>query len=218
MAGKYEDIRRNYTRGGLTDGALGDSPLPLFRRWVDQAVAAELADPTAMSLATIDCDGRPWQRIVLLKEILESGLVFFTNYRSAKAEAMRDHPAVSALFPWNELDRQVAVGGLVQRLDRQESATYFRSRPRESQLAAWASRQSSPIASRADLDAQYDSVKERFKDRDVPVPDFWGGYLLIPDQFEFWQGGSHRMHDRIRSSRTGVEGGEGAWRWERLQP
>ncbi|MEM8490415.1 MAG: pyridoxamine 5'-phosphate oxidase [Pseudomonadota bacterium] len=218
MAGKYEDIRRNYTRGGLADDALDDSPVPFFRRWVDQAVAAELADPTAMSLATIDRDGRPWQRIVLLKEILESGLVFFTNYGSAKAEAMRDHPAVSALFPWNELDRQVTVSGLVQRLDPQESAGYFQSRPRESQLAAWASRQSRPIASRADLDAQYDSVAERFQGRDVPVPNFWGGYLLIPDQFEFWQGGAHRMHDRIRYSLTGAEGRVGAWHRERLQP
>ena len=210
----YEDHRRNYVLGGLRRTNLTDDPLVLFNQWQQQAIAADLKDPTAASLATVEVSGMLWQRIVLLKAIKEGAFVFFTNYRSNKARALAADQRASLLFPWHELDRQVIVAGTVEKISEAESDEYFASRPRESQLGAWASSQSDPIADRSLLEAQYQRVLDRFANEDaVPRPPHWGGFRLLPQQIEFWQGGEHRLHDRFRYERDG----EG-WSVARLQP
>ena len=189
-------------------------PLRQFEIWLEQAVIAPLEDSTAMVLATIDENGGPWQRIVLLKGLTADGFVFYTNYKSNKARAIERQPEVSLLFPWNALDRQVIVGGRVEKMRKSESETYFSSRPRESQIAAWASQQSRPISSRAELEQQAQRIREKFGEAEISMPDFWGGYRVVPRQIEFWQGGEHRLHDRFlyrKNSRSG-------WDIEQLQP
>jgi pyridoxamine 5'-phosphate oxidase len=213
VSGKFEDQRREYTAGGLSLEQLDASPIRQFERWLEQAVEAGLADPTAMSLGTVDAEGNPWQRIVLLKGLSDDGFVFYTNHGSDKAAAIAGEPRVSLLFPWNELDRQVIVGGRAERMSMAQSATYFLSRPRESQIAAWASRQSRPIQGRALLEAQMEKLRRKFAEGEVPMPDFWGGYRVYPERIEFWQGGEHRIHDRFRYERA-PEG----WRITQLQP
>ena len=210
----YEDHRRNYVLGGLRRTNLTDDPLVLFNQWQQQAIAANLKDPTAASLATVEVSGMLWQRIVLLKAIKEGAFVFFTNYRSNKARALAADQRASLLFPWHELDRQVIVAGTVEKISDVESDDYFASRPRESQLGAWASSQSDPIADRSLLEAQYQRVLTRFANEDaVPRPPHWGGFRLLPQQIEFWQGGEHRLHDRFRYERDGE-----SWSVARLQP
>jgi len=210
----YEDHRRNYVLGGLRRTNLTDDPLVLFNQWQQQAIAANLKDPTAASLATVEVSGMLWQRIVLLKAIKEGAFVFFTNYRSNKARALAADQRASLLFPWHELDRQVIVAGTVEKISDVESDEYFASRPRESQLGAWASSQSDPIADRSLLEAQYQRVLARFANEDaVPRPPHWGGFRLLPQQIEFWQGGEHRLHDRFRYERDGE-----SWSVARLQP
>ncbi|TDG12939.1 pyridoxamine 5'-phosphate oxidase [Seongchinamella unica] len=211
---QYEDFRREYTAGGLDRDMLDADPLKQFEHWLEQAVRAGLEDPTAMVLATVDEAGLPWQRIVLLKGLSRGGFVFYTNYGSNKAQAMAGNPSVSLLFPWNELDRQVIAGGRVEKMSVAESASYFVTRPRESQIAAWASRQSRPVSARAMLEKQVMVLKEKFGKGDIPVPDFWGGYRVIPDRIEFWQGGEHRIHDRFLYTRTA----SGDWQISQLQP
>lgn len=211
---QYEDFRREYLAGGLRREMLDDCPVRQFEQWLEQAMKGGISDPTAMVLATVDDDGNPWQRIVLLKGVSTAGFVFYTNYGSSKARDMATHARVSLLFPWNALDRQVIVGGRAERLSAAASARYFLSRPRESQLAAWASRQSRGIGGRALLEQQMQSVKRKFARGEVPVPDFWGGYRVVPEQIEFWQGGAHRLHDRFRYHARE----DGGWWIERLQP
>lgn len=210
----YEEFRREYTAGGLTREMLAASPLQQFERWLEQSVQARLEDPTAMVLATIDDQGRPWQRIVLLKGMSDGGFVFYSNHGSYKAEAIAGNPLVSLLFPWNELDRQVIVSGRAEKMSLAESASYFETRPRESQIAAWASRQSRPVSARAMLEKQVQALKEKFGNGDIPTPDFWGGYRVIPERIEFWQGGEHRLHDRFLYTKDKDEG----WEIEQLQP
>lgn len=211
----YEDFRREYLAGGLRRHMLDDDPIVQFELWLRQAAeGGGLSDPTAMVLATVNSEGDPWQRIVLLKGVSSAGFVFYTNHGSSKAQDMARHPRVSLLFPWNALDRQVIVGGRVERLSTAESARYFLSRPRESQLAAWASRQSRGVSKRALLEQQMQSLKNKFARGEIPVPDFWGGYRVIPERIEFWQGGAHRLHDRFRYHAQD----DGSWRIERLQP
>lgn len=210
----YEEFRREYTAGGLTREMLAASPLQQFERWLEQSVQAGLEDPTAMVLATIDDQGRPWQRIVLLKGMSDGGFVFYSNHGSYKAEAIAGNPLVSLLFPWNELDRQVIVSGRAEKMSLAESASYFETRPRESQIAAWASRQSRPVSARAMLEKQVQALKEKFGNGDIPTPDFWGGYRVIPERIEFWQGGEHRLHDRFLYTKDKDEG----WEIEQLQP
>lgn len=210
----YEEFRREYLAGGLDRDMLADCPIEQFERWLQQAVSGEITDPTAMVLATVDETGCPWQRIVLLKGVSTRGFVFYTNFSSGKARDIAHNPSVSLLFPWNMLERQVIVAGRAERMSTAESARYFLSRPRESQLAAWASKQSRPISARSLLEAQMNSLKEKFARGDVPVPDFWGGYRVLPERMEFWQGGAHRLHDRFRYFRENADG----WRIERLQP
>lgn len=211
---KFESFRREYTAGGLSREQLDSCPLRQFESWLEQAVAAGLSDPTAMVLATRDARDMLWQRIVLLKGISAGGFVFYTNFGSAKAQAMAAHAQVSLLFPWNELDRQVIVAGTAARMSLTESARYFLSRPRESQIAAWASRQSRPIPARAALEAEVRRLRQRFADGEIPVPDFWGGYRVTPQRLEFWQGGEHRLHDRFVYTRCR----EAGWEIEQLQP
>jgi pyridoxamine 5'-phosphate oxidase len=193
---------------------LAASPIAQFEAWLEQAVNAGLKDPTAMVLATVDAQGLPWQRIVLLKGLSHGGFVFYTNYGSAKAQAIAHNPQVSLLFPWNELDRQVIVGGRVEKMSVAESASYFLTRPRESQIAAWASRQSRPVSARALLEKQVRVLREKFGKGEIPMPDFWGGYRVLPRRIEFWQGGEHRLHDRFLYTLRADDN----WNIEQLQP
>lgn len=214
MSSAYESFRREFTAGGLSLDVLDEDPITQFESWLKQAVDAGLKDPTAMVLATVDKAGMPWQRTVLLKGLSSGGFVFYTNYTSNKAQAMAEHPRVSLLFPWNELDRQVIVGGSVEKMSFAESASYFITRPRESQIAAWASRQSRPIATRSVLEQQAKVLRDKFGKGEIPVPDFWGGYRVVPEKIEFWQGREHRLHDRFVYQQQGNE----SWQIEQLQP
>ena len=211
---RYEDFRREYTAGGLSRDMLDSSPLRQFEKWLEQAVRAGIEDPTAMVLSTIDDAGAPWQRIVLLKGLEKGAFVFYTNHESAKAHDISARPTVSLLFPWNELDRQVIIAGEAQKMGHLESARYFITRPRESQIAAWASRQSRSISARAVLEKQAQAMREKFRAGDIPTPDFWGGYRVVPQRIEFWQGRESRLHDRFLYTR----GGKDQWQVERLQP
>ena len=209
----YEDYRRNYVLGGLRSDMLTDTPFALFAQWQQQAIDADLKDPTAVCLATLDTTWNLWQRIVLLKTVNQGGFVFFTNYESNKARAFAVDSRASMLFPWNELDRQVTVTGTVEKISEEESDEYFASRPRASQIGAWASTQSNPIGSRRLLENNYHKVVERFNNADVPRPPHWGGYRLVASEVEFWQGGEHRLHDRFRYVIDGDR-----WQTTRLQP
>ena len=211
---RYEKFRREYTAGGLSRDMLDACPLRQFEVWLEQSVRAGLEDPTAMALATVDGQGSPWQRIVLLKGLSKGGFVFYTNFGSDKAQAIERNPQVSLLFPWNELDRQVIIAGGAQKMGHIESASYFVTRPRESQIAAWASRQSRPIGARALLEQQARGIREKFGKGEIPMPDFWGGYRVVPSRIEFWQGGEHRLHDRFLYTRSAGDD----WEIEQLQP
>jgi pyridoxamine 5'-phosphate oxidase len=179
-----------------------------------QAVLAQLIDPTAMVLGTIDEHGKLWQRIVLCKGVDAQGFTFFTNYDSDKARAIAAHAGVSLLFPWNALDRQVIVTGEASKIGEEEAAAYFASRPRESQIAAWASRQSRAIAGRSVLEEQVAEQLQRHAEAEVPLPPFWGGYRVIPREVEFWQGRESRLHDRFRYQLQA----NGQWEITQLQP
>ena len=194
---ELQDYRRQYTKGGLREASMPDDPMVLFEQWQRDASAAGLADPTGVVVATVQPDGSIRQRFVLLKGVSEDGFVFFTNYNSDKAAALAQNDRSSMLFPWNELDRQVSVSGKVEKIAESESDAYFAARPRASQIAAWTSQQSQPIASRAALEAQYQATLERFDGGDVPRPRHWGGFRLVPKRIEFWQGGEDRLHDRF---------------------
>ena len=211
---RFSDHRRQYTLGGLRRADLAEDPVAQFVAWQDQAVAAGLADPTACVLATRQPDLTMRQRMVLMKGVDERGLVFYTNYQSGKAAALADCDQASMLFPWNELDRQVSVSGAVERVSEDESDAYFASRPRDSQLGAWASAQSQRIENREALMQQLVDVSARFGEGEIPRPPHWGGYRLVPITWEFWQGGENRLHDRFRY--TGKD--DGNWQVTRLQP
>jgi pyridoxamine 5'-phosphate oxidase len=210
------DLREEYGRGGLRESDLEREPLAMFTRWFDQARAAGLDEPNAVVVATADDAGRPSVRTVLLKGVDADGFRFFTNLASRKAAELATNPACSLLFPWHPLQRQVRVEGTAVPLPRVEVAAYFFSRPRGSQLGAWASAQSRPVAGRGALEAAYDEVAARFPGR-VPVPEDWGGFRVRPEVVEFWQGRPSRMHDRLIYRRTEGPGG-GAWEIVRLAP
>ncbi len=178
-----------------------------------QAIEAQLPDPTAMTLATVNAKGQPSQRIVLLKHFDDRGFVFYTNYNSAKGKDIAANPNVALHFPWHNMERQVKVMGYAEKVPVSESLKYFLTRPRESQLAAWASAQSDRISSRTVLLNQVESLKQKFQRGEVPLPDFWGGYRVTPESFEFWQGGANRLHDRFRYSPADT-----GWSIERLAP
>ncbi len=207
------DYRREYTKDGLNRKDLSDSPFEQFEKWFAQAVTAKIPDPSAMSLATVSTDGKPSQRTVLLKLFDEKGFVFFTNYNSLKAQQIGENANVSLLFPWTELERQIEINGKASKISPAESLKYFLSRPKGSQLGAWASAQSSPINSRQILESQLTKMKDKFVKGEIPLPDFWGGYRVVPETIEFWQGGMNRLHDRFEYQRDGNN-----WDIERLQP
>lgn len=198
---------------GLTEDDLGDDPITALIAWLDGARAAGVRFPEAAALATADAEGRPAVRHVLIKAVDERGLTFFTNHESRKGRHLAQNPNAALVLYWRELDRQVSVTGAASRMGDAESLAYFRTRPREARLGAWASRQSRPVGSRRELDAAFAEVSERFPGEDVPLPPQWGGYRLEPETIEFWQGREHRLHDRFRFTREG-----GAWRVERLWP
>ena len=208
-----DQIRRDYLRGGLRRDELPDDPLVLFETWQKQAIECGLPDPTAMVVATVAADGQPSQRLVLLKQLDARGFVFFTNYGSRKAREIAGNAHVSLLFPWHGMERQVHVRGNAGKIGAAESLRYFRTRPRDSQLAAWASHQSSPLESRADLLNRLEQMKAKFGDGDVPLPEFWGGIRVYPHEIEFWQGGAARLHDRFQYRRDGA-----MWQIQRLAP
>ncbi|QYJ73767.1 MULTISPECIES: pyridoxamine 5'-phosphate oxidase [Shewanella] len=207
------DIRREYTKGGLRRSELPEDPMALFERWMEQAKAAELTDPTAMCVATVDEHGQPYQRIVLLKRFDEQGFVFFTNLGSRKAAQLKQNAHISLLFPWHPLERQVAVTGIAEPLSTAEVLKYFVTRPKDSQIAAWVSAQSSKLSARQVLEAKFMEMKQKFSAGEVPLPSFWGGYLVRPASIEFWQGGEHRLHDRFIYEKTAA-----GWDIERLAP
>ena len=193
-----EDNRREYDYGSLNRDSLLDDPYAQFDLWMKQALEAKIQDPTAMSLATVDSNNQPSQRMVLLKQFDQRGFVFYTNLESRKAMDIKQNARVSLHFPWLQLDRQVIVAGRAEPLTSDEVMQYFTSRPLESQIAAWASKQSSIISSRQVLEQQYHDIKEKYATGEVPLPDFWGGYRVVPEEVEFWQGGEKRLHDRFR--------------------
>jgi pyridoxamine 5'-phosphate oxidase len=198
----------------LTEDMLADDPMDQFAAWMADAVAAGVPEPTAMVLATVSASGRPRGRTVLLKHHDSGGFTFYTNRTSRKGSDLAEVPRASLVFPWYPLQRQIIVEGSVSELSIEESEPYYHSRPRGSQLGAWASRQSTVIGSRAELDDRYAELERRWPDgTDVPMPDFWGGYVIVPDVVEFWQGRTNRMHDRFR-----YRGDAGGWVVERLAP
>ncbi|PIE72913.1 MAG: pyridoxamine 5'-phosphate oxidase [Deltaproteobacteria bacterium] len=208
------DYRREYLVGGLSRKDLADDPVVQFTDWFETAQKNDIPDSTAMVLATVNDQGQPNQRTVLLKYYDHSGFVFFTNYSSRKASDMKGNQRVSLLFVWLELERQVAVHGLAEKISALESAKYFMSRPKESQMAAWVSSQSHPIRSRQLLMQKFQEIKTKIGQGDVPIPSFWGGYRVVPYDIEFWQGRENRLHDRFLYSR----GGDNVWTIERLAP
>jgi len=192
--------------------ALGDDPIAQLRVWLEEARAV-VAQPDAMTLATADAGGRPSARVVLLRGIDERGLAFFTNRESRKGHELRENPRAAVVLHWWELGRQVRVEGDIVQIGDEESAAYWQTRPRASQLAGWASPQSQPLADRSDLDARVAEAARRFHESEVPLPAFWGGYRLVPDAVEFWGHRDDRLHDRVRFSRS-----RAGWRRERLAP
>ena len=208
------DLRREYERGGLTEEGLAASPVEQFAAWFGDALAAEPRDANAMTLATVDAEGRPSARIVLLKGFDERGFVFFTNYESRKGRELAENPRGALVFYWSILDRQVRIEGEVERTSREESEAYFASRPLGARLGAQVSRQSAVLSDRGELERAVAEAEERFADGAVPLPDYWGGYRLKPRRIEFWQGRKNRLHDRLRYEQTSA----GGWRIERLSP
>jgi len=208
-ASRYEHIGK-----GLRRSDLDPNPIKQFANWFTTAIETGIRDVNAMSLATAGQDAKPSVRIVLLKSFDEDGFVFFTNYESEKGKQLEANPYAALGFYWIELDRQIRISGKVDKTSRKESQTYFHSRPVGSQLSAWASRQSAVLDGRRVLDARMEEMNERFADKRVPLPPHWGGYRLKPDNMEFWQGRSNRLHDRFRYTRQS----DGSWLIERLAP
>ena len=210
---KLEDVRREYLKNGLRRGKLHDDPVKQLEEWLQDANQLELIDSTAMTLATVDADGQPSQRVVLLKQLDQNGLVFYTNLNSNKAQDISVNNKVSANFAWLPLERQVKIKGIASRITNTEALKYFVSRPRDSQVAAWASNQSQPISSRQFLVNAFDQMKRKFSEGEIPLPDFWGGYRIKPTAYEFWQGGGARLHDRFEYTPS-----EFGWDIKRLAP
>jgi pyridoxamine 5'-phosphate oxidase len=208
-----EDFRARAMEAGLSEQDLDADPVRQFQRWYEEAIGTGIPEPNAMSLATVARDGQPSLRSVLLKLYDERGFVFFTNYESRKAEEMADNPKVACLFPWVGLARQVCILGQVEKVSTAESLRYFATRPRGSQIGAWASNQSQVITSRSLLEMKADEMRRRFAEGEIPLPSFWGGFRVVPRSIEFWQGRESRLHDRFRYVRV-----DGGWTVERLAP
>ncbi len=208
-----EQVRREYLKQGLSSSELDEDPVIQLKNWLFLASEVELVDATAMTLSTVDPSGQPSQRVVLLKKLDQKGLVFYTNLKSRKALDIGSNNKVSVHFGWLPLERQIKIQGTAHKMSAAENLAYFASRPKESQLAAWASKQSQPISSRKFLNQAFEQMKAKFAEGKIPLPDFWGGYLIEPTRFEFWQGGGARLHDSFAYSMQ-----DGAWLIERLAP
>lgn len=207
------NLRREYTQAGLCREDLDADPISQFRKWFVEARSAKLLEPNAMTLATSDSTGFVTARTVLLKAYDERGFVFFTNYKSLKAQQIAQNPKVALLFSWLALERQVSICGPAEKISTMDSVSYFLSRPLGSRIGAWVSEQSKVISSRSLLEAKFEEMLRKFADGNVPLPDFWGGYRVKPERIEFWQGGQGRLHDRLCYSLQ-----EGNWAIERLSP
>ncbi len=206
-------IRKEYTQSKLDEESILKNPFDQFDKWFKEALDSEITEPTAMVLSTVDSSAQPFQRTVLLKTFDKDGFVFYTNYESRKAEQVGSNPKVNILFPWYQLERQVAITGRVEKVSTKQSLKYFLSRPKGSQLGAWVSNQSEVISSRSVLETKLEQMKKKFKEGKIPLPDHWGGYRIIPSSFEFWQGRKNRLHDRFL---YGIE--NDGWKVNRLAP
>jgi pyridoxamine 5'-phosphate oxidase len=211
----FADLRKDYSLAGLAEKDLARDPFRQFETWFQEAEAARIPEPNAMVLSTATKEGRPSSRIVLLKAMDGRGFVFFTNYESRKGRELEVNPVAGLLFPWIALERQVIIEGSLTRVTREESTAYFHSRPRNSQLGAWVSRQSSVVADRSALESSMKALEQKYACVEVPIPPFWGGYRLSPDSVEFWQGRRSRLHDRLRFRRDRANA---TWIVERLSP
>ncbi len=209
------EMREEYRAGAFDEQNCRTNPIVQFEDWFKQAQAADSNEPNAMTLATATVDGRPSARVVLLKEVSDAGFVFFTNYSSRKAQELKTNPFCALTFYWGDLERQVRVEGRAELISRERSIAYFRSRPKGSKLGAWASHQSELLPSRRPLEDRLADLEQKYAHiEDVPTPEFWGGYCVVPESLEFWQGRMNRLHDRIRYRRIG----ESSWLIERLSP
>lgn len=215
MPTKLADLRKDYTLAGLAREDLLSDPVRQLQRWLEQALSANIREPNAMVLATLSEDGCPRSRVVLLKNLDQRGLIFYTNRESRKSRDLLKHPQASVTFPWIDLERQVHVRGTVTEISREESEAYFRSRPRGNQIGAWTSPQSQAIPDRATLEKKSREIEKTYAGKDIPLPPFWGGFLLAPRAFEFWQGRSNRLHDRFVYER---EETSPTWQITRLAP
>ena len=207
------DFRNNYKLGSLAIDDCKNDPNEQFQDWLKDAIDAQLYEPNAMQIATVGKDQQPSLRTVLLKEVIDNGFVFYTNYNSKKGQQLSENNYASLLFWWREQERQVRIEGIVEKFDRKKNEKYFYSRPHESQIGALTSPQSKVIPNRAFLDNRYDELAQEFENKTVPFPDYWGGYILIPNLFEFWQGRESRLHDRIEYILK-----ENCWTKQRLAP
>jgi pyridoxamine 5'-phosphate oxidase len=210
---KIADLRKNYTQAGLIESDIVANPFEQFRIWFDQAVAADLLEPNAMTIATVTAEGKPSARIVLLKDFDDRGFVFYTNYHSQKGVELQHCPYAALVFLWGDLERQVRIEGKVELVSEAEATGYFHSRPVNSQLGAWASDQSVVIADRAVLEQKIHQLATEYQDAVIPKPAHWGGFRVIPQEIEFWQGRPSRLHDRLRYQLV-----NGEWRIDRLAP
>ena len=207
------DLRVDYSRASLDDADVDPDPFRQFARWFDEAVGVQVPEPNAMTLATVDAQGRPSARIVLLKAVDGRGLTFYTNYESRKGRELPPDARAALLFFWAELQRQVRIEGTVEKVDQATADEYWVSRPRLSRIGAWASSQSEPLPNRAALEARFAQADARYPGDSIPRPPHWGGYRLVPEAFEFWQGRASRLHDRMTYQREGTN-----WRIGRLAP
>lgn len=206
-------MRKEYVTKGLHRKDLNENPFKQFEKWFNQAIEAELVEPNAFTLSTVGKDLKPTQRTVLLKMYDEEGFIFFSNYGSKKSKQIDENPYISAHFAWLGLERQVRIEGTIEQIPKNESLKYFLSRPKGSQLGAWVSQQSSVISSRSLLEQKFEEIRQKFSKGEIPFPSFWGGYLIKPTYFEFWQGGKDRLHDRFVYEKT-----KDSWDINRLEP
>ena len=210
---KIADLRKNYTQAGLLESDIVANPYEQFKLWFEQAVAADILEPNAMTVATVTAEGKPSARIVLLKDFDDRGFVFYTNYNSQKGVELQNCPYAALVFLWGDLERQVRIEGKIEFVAASEATGYFHSRPVSSQLGAWASDQSTVIGNRSILEQKLQQLAAEYQDRQIPKPPHWGGVRVVPQEIEFWQGRPSRLHDRLRYQLV-----DGLWQIDRLAP